>query len=68
MAPLQYDFVMDGPRARDLPAHGCALDLHPYAFGAGRCVRKTPARTLVVQVARTTPASGCWSARPSPAA
>ena len=26
-----------GPRARDVLAKGCALDLHPRAFGMGRC-------------------------------
>lgn len=26
-----------GPRARDLLAKGCALDLHPRGFGIGRC-------------------------------
>jgi sarcosine oxidase subunit gamma len=26
-----------GPRARDLLAKGCPLDLHPRVFGPGRC-------------------------------
>lgn len=26
--------LVSGPRARDLLSHGCALDLHPRAFGA----------------------------------
>src|SRR5436190_18713533 len=29
--------LVAGPRARDLLAHGCSLDLHARAFGAGRC-------------------------------
>jgi heterotetrameric sarcosine oxidase gamma subunit len=28
-----------GPRARDLLAKGCALDLHPRAFAAGACAQ-----------------------------
>ena len=44
--------VVAGPRARDLLAHGCALDLHPREFGAGRCAQTTLARAPVVLVAR----------------
>jgi sarcosine oxidase, subunit gamma len=39
------DVIVDGPDARDLLAHVCALDLHPDVFPVGRC-----AQTLVAQV------------------
>ncbi|MDH2429240.1 sarcosine oxidase subunit gamma family protein [Sphaerisporangium sp. TRM90804] len=41
-----------GPGARDLLAHGCALDLHPSAFRPGRCAQTTLARAQVVLAAR----------------
>lgn len=44
--------VVAGARARDLLAHGCALDLHPRVFGTDRCARTTLARTGVVLVDR----------------
>lgn len=37
-----------GPRARDVLAHGCALDLHPKVFGADRCAQTTLAKAQVV--------------------
>jgi sarcosine oxidase subunit gamma len=40
-----------GPRARDLLAHGCALDLHPRSFGPGRCAQTMLARAQVLLVA-----------------
>ncbi|MER6423865.1 sarcosine oxidase subunit gamma family protein [Streptomyces sp. NPDC001137] len=52
--------LVSGPRARDLLAHGCALDLHPRAFGAGRCAQTTLGRTQVVLVARDEPGAGFW--------
>ncbi|TCR19603.1 sarcosine oxidase subunit gamma [Streptomyces sp. BK205] len=52
--------VVSGPRARDLLAHGCSLDLHPRAFRAGRCAQTTLGRTQVVLVARDEPSSGFW--------
>ncbi|MER6571797.1 sarcosine oxidase subunit gamma family protein [Streptomyces sp. NPDC001093] len=52
--------LVGGPRARDLLAHGCALDLHPRAFGPGRCAQTTLARTQVVLVARDEPRAGFW--------
>ncbi|MXM66600.1 sarcosine oxidase subunit gamma [Streptomyces sp. HUCO-GS316] len=52
--------LVTGSRARDLLAHGCALDLHPRAFGAGRCAQTTLARTQVVLVARDEPRAGFW--------
>ncbi|OPG06485.1 sarcosine oxidase subunit gamma [Microbispora sp. GKU 823] len=43
--------VVGGERARDVLAHGCALDLHPRAFGPGRCAQTMLARAAVVLVA-----------------
>ena len=40
---------VSGPRARDLLAKGCPLDLHPQAFGgAGCCAQSHIAKALVV--------------------
>ncbi|GAA3837714.1 sarcosine oxidase subunit gamma [Streptomyces coacervatus] len=52
--------LVSGARALDLLAHGCPLDLHPRAFGAGRCAQTTLARTQVVLVARDEPGAGFW--------
>ncbi|WP_175412526.1 sarcosine oxidase subunit gamma [Streptomyces sp. TRM64462] len=52
--------LVTGPRARDLLAHGCSLDLHPRVFGAGRCAQTTLGRTQVVLVARDDPRAGFW--------
>ncbi|MEV0177568.1 sarcosine oxidase subunit gamma family protein [Streptomyces sp. NPDC050803] len=52
--------LVTGPRAHDLLAHGCALDLHPRAFGSGRCAQTTLGRTQVVLVARDEPRAGFW--------
>jgi sarcosine oxidase subunit gamma len=52
--------LVAGPRARDLLSHGCSLDLHPRAFGPGRCAQTTLARTQVVLVARDEPRAGFW--------
>ncbi|NUR02389.1 MAG: sarcosine oxidase subunit gamma [Streptomyces sp.] len=52
--------LVSGPSARDLLAHGCALDLHPRAFGTGRCAQTTLGRTQVVLVARDEPGAGLW--------
>ncbi|MFF0739798.1 sarcosine oxidase subunit gamma [Streptomyces sp. NPDC004111] len=49
--------LVGGPRARDLLAHGCALDLHPRAFADGQCAQTTLARVQVVLVAG--PGAGC---------
>jgi sarcosine oxidase, subunit gamma len=43
--------LVAGPRARDLLAHGCSLDLHPREFGPGRCAQTTLAGVPVVLVA-----------------
>ncbi|KUL20988.1 sarcosine oxidase subunit gamma [Streptomyces regalis] len=52
--------LVTGPRAQDLLAHGCPLDLHPRAFGSGRCAQTTLGRTQVVLVARDEPRAGFW--------
>ncbi|TMR97754.1 sarcosine oxidase subunit gamma [Nonomuraea basaltis] len=44
--------LVAGPRARDLLAHGCALDLHPSVFGPGRCAQTVLARAQVVLLPR----------------
>jgi sarcosine oxidase, subunit gamma len=36
---------LSGPRARDVLAKACTLDLHPRAFRAGRCAQTNFART-----------------------
>jgi sarcosine oxidase subunit gamma len=38
---------VSGPRAREVIAKGCPLDLHPRAFGPGRCAQSRLARALV---------------------
>ncbi|MFE0515740.1 sarcosine oxidase subunit gamma [Streptomyces sp. NPDC058964] len=52
--------LVSGARARDLLSHGCALDLHPRAFGPGRCAQTALARSQVVLVARDEPRAGFW--------
>ncbi|MFF9208891.1 MULTISPECIES: sarcosine oxidase subunit gamma [unclassified Streptomyces] len=52
--------LVGGPRARDLLAHGCSLDLHPRAFGPGRSAQTMLARAQVVLVARDEPRAGFW--------
>ena len=52
--------LVAGPRARDLLAHGCPLDLHPRVFGPGRCAQTPLGRTQVVLVARDEPGAGFW--------
>lgn len=39
---------LSGPRVRDLLAAGCALDLHPRAFGPDRCAQTMLARAQVI--------------------
>ena len=41
-------FELSGPGARDVLEQGCAIDLHPRAFGPGRCAQTTLARANVV--------------------
>jgi sarcosine oxidase subunit gamma len=50
--------LVAGPRARDVLAHGCPLDLHPRAFGAGRCAQTTLARARIVLAAGEEPVGG----------
>ena len=40
-------FGLGGPRARDLLAKGCTIDLHPRAFGPGDCVNTLLAKAQV---------------------
>jgi sarcosine oxidase subunit gamma len=37
-----------GPRAREVLMKGCSIDLHPAAFGPGRCARTALARAQVI--------------------
>jgi sarcosine oxidase subunit gamma len=37
-----------GPRARDVLSHGCSLDLHPRAFGPGRCAQTLLSRVPII--------------------
>ncbi|WUI02998.1 sarcosine oxidase subunit gamma [Spirillospora sp. NBC_00431] len=39
---------LSGPSARAVLAHGCPLDLHPRAFGPGRCARTLLAQTQMI--------------------
>lgn len=52
--------LVTGPRARDLFAHGCSLDLHPRSFEVGRCAQTTLARAHVVLVPRHAYKPGFW--------
>ena len=38
---LRTVIAVSGPRARDVLAKGCTLDLHPREFGPGRCAQST---------------------------
>ncbi|SEM59990.1 sarcosine oxidase subunit gamma [Streptacidiphilus jiangxiensis] len=39
---------LSGPSARAVLEQGCSVDLHPRAFGAGRCVQTTVSKVQVV--------------------
>jgi sarcosine oxidase subunit gamma len=39
---------IDGPKARDLLAHGVAMDLDARSFGAGRCAQTLVAKAQVI--------------------
>ncbi len=39
---------LSGPLAREVLAKGCSLDLHPRAFGPGRCAQTLVARAQVI--------------------
>lgn len=41
-------YAVAGPRARDLIAKGCPIDLHSRAFGAGRSAQSVLAQVFVV--------------------
>jgi sarcosine oxidase subunit gamma len=51
---------VSGPRARDVLAKGCAIDLHPRAFGRNRCVQTLLARAQVVLVCRDANTPRYW--------
>ncbi|MFI8185008.1 sarcosine oxidase subunit gamma [Actinacidiphila glaucinigra] len=52
--------LVSGPRARDLLAHGCSLDLDPRVFTPGGCAQTALARAQVVLVARAEARAGFW--------
>lgn len=52
--------VVAGPRARDLLAHGSALDLHPDIFTTGHCAQTTLARTNAILLARSASSPEFW--------
>ena len=41
-------YAIAGPRARDLIAKGCTIDLHPRAFGSSRAVQSALAQVFVL--------------------
>jgi sarcosine oxidase subunit gamma len=41
-------FELEGPKARDVLASCCALDLHPRAFGPGQCAQTLLAKAPVL--------------------
>ena len=47
---------VSGPRARDVLAKGCTVDLHARAFGPGRCIR-----TMLAKIGVT-----LWQTGPTP--
>ena len=51
---------ISGPRACDVLAKGCALDLHPRSFGPGQCAQTLLARAQVVLVCRDVSAPRYW--------
>jgi sarcosine oxidase, subunit gamma len=55
VSSAQTVLVLSGPRARDVLAQGCPLDLHPRAFGPGRCAQSYLARAGVL-IAQTSTA------------
>jgi sarcosine oxidase subunit gamma len=44
----QCAIAISGPRARDLLAKGCGLDLHPRAFAPGQCAQSLVAKAGVL--------------------
>lgn len=47
VSDLRTAFELRGPRARDVLQKGCAVDLHPRAFGPDSCVTAALARVRV---------------------
>ncbi|MGH8867656.1 MAG: sarcosine oxidase subunit gamma [Actinomycetes bacterium] len=52
--------LVSGTRARDVLAHGCAIDLHPREFGTGASASTLLARTQVVLVAHDVDVPAYW--------
>ena len=48
-------FELSGPGAREVLAGGCSIDLHPRAFGPGRCAETLLARAGVILLALDEP-------------
>lgn len=44
--------ALSGPHARDLLAHGCAIDLHPSASPTGTCVQTLLAQAGIILLVR----------------
>jgi sarcosine oxidase, subunit gamma len=51
---------ISGPRARDLLAKGCAIDLHPRSFAQDKCAQTLLARAQVVLVCRDSREPRYW--------
>jgi len=52
--------LVAGPRARDLLALGCALDLHPRSFGEGSCAQTMLAQAPIILVGRDLRPPAFW--------
>jgi sarcosine oxidase, subunit gamma len=52
--------AVSGPRAGELLAHGCSIDLHPRSFGGGRCAQTLLARAPIVLVDRSDGEPAFW--------
>ncbi|GAA4524749.1 sarcosine oxidase subunit gamma [Amycolatopsis samaneae] len=50
--------TLSGPRAREVLAHGCSVDLHPSVAGTGTCVQTLLARTGIVLLVRDAARAG----------
>ncbi len=51
---------ISGPRARDLLAHGCSIDLHPKVDRVGNCVQTHLAKAGVTIVTRDATGTDFW--------
>lgn len=47
VSDLRAEFELAGPRAIDVLRKGCAIDLHPRAFGPGDCALTTLSRVRI---------------------